>query len=410
MSKDIILQLAVRSVRLHLLRSILAALGIVIGVVAIASMGMMGANMTLSVTDQLSDMANILVVREYTGGGERMVGAGGGGGAVFYTGGGSSNNQDWISDKQFKDIQRIASQYGNVYAVYSQSDRIEIGDRQGRATIYGLDTAMMPEILVLQEGVYPRSTSQVLVGPTLAERYGLTLGSRIDIGNATEGMTTVRVSGILAERGMSMDLNTDSAIIGSQKLYSGMYGGEGEYDQVNIILDDINNANITTMAITDELNKKEEVITVQDSSRMMESITSTLSTLTTFVMSIAGISLLVAAVSIFNVMMMSVTERIREIGILRSIGTQKGEVRRMFLYEAGILGFVGAGLGAVASLTLGYLFVLAMVGTTSYFFAPQSLVYVPYAMLVGIGICVISGVYPAWRASNLDPIEALRAE
>jgi putative ABC transport system permease protein len=409
MGKDIILQLSVRSVRLHLLRSILAALGIVIGVVAIASMGMMGANMTLSVTDQLSDMANILVVREDTSGGTRMVSSGGGGGPVIYTGGGSSDSQ-LVTDKQFKDIQRIAAQYGMVYAVYSQSDRIEIGDRQGRTTIYGLDTAVMPEILTLQEGAYPKSTSQVLVGPTLADRFGLVVGSRIDIGNATEGTTTVRVSGILAERGMSMDLNTDSAIIGSQKLYTGIYGGEGEYDQVNIILDDINNANITTTAITDELNKKTQVISVQDSSRMMETITSTLSSLTTFVMSIAGISLLVAAVSIFNVMMMSVTERIREIGILRSIGTQKGEVRRMFLYEAGILGLVGAGIGAVASLTLGYLFVLAMVGTTEYFFAPQSLVYVPFAMMVGIAICVVSGVYPAWRASNLDPIEALRAE
>jgi putative ABC transport system permease protein len=410
MAKDIILQLSVRSVRLHLLRSILAALGIVIGVVAIASMGMMGANMTLSVTDQLSDMANILVVREYTGGGMRMAISGGGGQAVFAGGGSNSNEQEWVTDKQYKDIQRIAAHYGTIYSVYSQSDQIEVGDLRGRATVYGLDVEVMPEILALQEGAYPKSTNQVLVGSSLAERFGLTLGTRIDIGDPDEGTTTVRVSGILQERGMSMDLNTDSAIIGSQKLYTGIYGGEGEYDQVNIVLDDINNADQVTTDITDELNKKEDVITIQDSSRMMESITSTLSTLTTFVMAIAGISLLVAAVSIFNVMMMSVTERIREIGILRSIGTQKGEVRRMFVYEAGILGIVGAGIGAVMSLTFGYLFVLAMVGTTDYFFAPQSLIYVPFAMLVGIVICIVSGVYPAWKASNLDPIEALRAE
>ncbi len=143
---------------------------------------------------------------------------------------------------------------------------------------------------------------------------------------------------------------------------------------------------------------------------MMDSITSTVSTLTTFVMAIAGISLLVAATSIFNVMMMSVTERIREIGILRSIGTQKGEILRMFMYEATILGLVGAGIGAVMSIILGYLVVLVMVGTTKYFFTYQSLIYVPMAMIIGIAICVFSGVYPAWRAANLDPIEALRAE
>jgi len=143
---------------------------------------------------------------------------------------------------------------------------------------------------------------------------------------------------------------------------------------------------------------------------MLENITETLGTMTTFVMAIAGISLLVAAVSIFNVMMMSVTERIREIGILRSIGTQKGEVRKMFIYESAILGGLGAAIGAVASLTIGWVVVLAMVGSTEYFFAPASLVYVPFAMAIGFITCVLSGVYPAWNASNLDPIEALRAE
>jgi putative ABC transport system permease protein len=193
-------------------------------------------------------------------------------------------------------------------------------------------------------------------------------------------------------------------------LYFGMYRGDGEYKQVNIILDDANDADSVGTEITDQLNKKENVVSVQDSSRMLESITSTLGTMTTFVMAIAGISLLVAAVSIFNVMMMSVTERIREIGILRSIGTQKNEIRKMFIYEAGILGIIGAVIGAVLSIAIGYIVVLGMVGSTDYFFAPESLMYVPFAMVVGIVICVMSGVYPAWSASNLDPIEALRAE
>jgi putative ABC transport system permease protein len=107
---------------------------------------------------------------------------------------------------------------------------------------------------------------------------------------------------------------------------------------------------------------------------------------------------------------MSVTERIREIGILRSIGTQKTEIRKMFIYESVILGFIGAAIGAVASIAIGWVVVLAMVGSTEYFFMPGSLVYVPFAMVVGIVVCVVSGVYPAWSASNLDPIEALRAE
>jgi putative ABC transport system permease protein len=401
--KDIIFQLAARSIRLHFLRSTLAVLGIVIGVVAIATMGMMGANMTLSVTEQLSEMGNILVVKES--------GGGGGGGMPGPGGGVSGSDEDYIPEEQFRNIERIASKYGTVYALYSESDTIEVGDDTRRTTIYGLDESVIPEILTLTDGAYPKSTSSVIIGPSLAERLDLTLGSKIDIGDSDKGpTTTVRVVGIIEERGMSMDLNTDSAIIGSAELFTGIYGGEGEYSQVNIVLDDIYDAETVSTEITDQLNKKEEQVTVQDSSRMLESITSTLGTMTTFVMAIAGISLLVAAVSIFNVMMMSVTERIREIGILRSIGTQKNEVRKMFIYESAILGGLGAVIGAMASLTIGWVVVLAMVGSTEYFLAPASLVYVPFAMAIGLVTCVLSGVYPAWSASNLDPIEALRAE
>ena len=402
--KDIIFRLALRSIRLHFLRSTLAVLGIVIGVVAIATMGMMGANMTLSVTEQLSEMGNVLVVTESReGGGGGMPGPGGPGGRL--------DDDDFIPEDQFKDIERIASKYGTVYALYSESDTIEVGDEERRATIYGLDQEVIPEIMGLASGAYPKSTSSVIIGPSLAGRLDLTLGSKIEIGDPDEGATTtVRVVGIIEERGMSMDLNTDSAIIGSEKLFTGIYGGEGEYRQVNIILDDIDDAGIVSTEIEEQLNKKEEQVSVQDSSRMLENITETLGTMTTFVMAIAGISLLVAAVSIFNVMMMSVTERIREIGILRSIGTQKGEVRKMFIYESAILGGLGAVIGAVASLTIGWVVVLAMVGSTDYFFAPASLMYVPFGMAIGFITCVLSGVYPAWSASNLDPIEALRAE
>src|SRR5690554_2869948 len=100
---DIILALSVRSVRLHFLRSVLAALGIVIGVVAIASIGMMGTNMTLSVTEELSDMANKLTVTPYTGGGGVTMGGPG----IRIAAGGSSDDDDFIAEDQFRDIERI---------------------------------------------------------------------------------------------------------------------------------------------------------------------------------------------------------------------------------------------------------------------------------------------------------------
>jgi putative ABC transport system permease protein len=198
----------------------------------------------------------------------------------------------------------------------------------------------------------------------------------------------------------------------NSKWYTNQYGGENKFTQVNVIVKDVDNIDDIETALDTKLNTNAKVpsVRITDATSQLETETSTLSTVTTFIMAIGGISLLVAAVSIFNVMMMSVSERIQEIGILLSIGTEKGEVRRMFIYEAFILGLRGAGIGGISSVIIGYTVVDVMIGTTAYFFEPASILYVPAAMLIGVVVCVVSGVYPAWRASNMDPIDALRSE
>jgi putative ABC transport system permease protein len=127
-------------------------------------------------------------------------------------------------------------------------------------------------------------------------------------------------------------------------------------------------------------------------------------------MAIGGISLIVAGVSIFNVMMMSVMERYREIGILRSIGTKRAEIRSMFIYESLILGVSGSVLGGILSFLGGYAAIAIMLQETSYLFAFSSLIQIPYGMIFGIATSIASGLYPAWKASDLRPIDALRHE
>ncbi|MDD3112505.1 MAG: ABC transporter permease [Methanofollis liminatans] len=403
MTGNVIFDLSVRNVRRHFLRSFLAAIGIVIGVIAITSLGIMGANLTLSVTATLSENSDIIKVSP--GGGP------GGGGGPGFGGGGGSDEEEYIDESQLKDIKQAASP-NTVIPVYSESDTITVGDLEGRATVYGLDPDDIATLLTVANGTSLKSTSTALVGPTLAERYELKIGSRITIGDedSDEGTSTVRVAGILEERGMTYDISTDNAIVVSDRWFTGFYGGEGEYSEVIVKLDDINDVDAVEEAIDDQLNRKDDEVTISDASRMMDSITSSISTIISMMMGIGAISLLVASVSIFNVMMMSVTERIKEIGILRSIGTRRSVVRRMFLYEAFILGMLGAVVGGILSMIIGYLVVLVMIGTTDYFFTFDSLIYIPYGIAVGIVVCVLSGVYPAWSAANLDPIEALATE
>jgi putative ABC transport system permease protein len=395
--RDIFFDLSVRSVRLNFLRSILASIGIVIGVVAISSMGMLGANMQLSVKQQLSTDVNTVmissdVVRTTSTAGTPVTSSG-------------------IDKSELNDITNSAGP-NVVIPIHRTNTQFTIGSTDGRGSIYGLDPNDMQKFLPLAQGDFPRGADDVVVGSTIASNFNLAIGTRIKIGPPnTPNRPTVRVSGILASRGFASDgVNTDNAILVPDTWYTDHYGDKDVYDQVNVIVQNVDTINTVEAAINDKVNRRTNVIRITDASSRLTSITATLGTITTFILAIGGISLVVAAVSIFNVMMMSVNERIQEIGILLSIGTEKGEVRRMFLYEAFILGIIGAIVGGICSLTIGYTVVSAMIGNTAYFFLPESIIYVPYGMIIGIVVCVVSGLYPAWHASNLDPIVALRSE
>lgn len=409
---DIFLDLSVRSVRLNFLRSILASIGIVIGVVAISSMGILGTNMQLQVKDQLSSSANTIVI---TADAIRM-------GPPGSSPSSSSSTESGITKTQLNKIKAAVGTNGSVIPIYASNTEFTSGNVPARGMIYGMDPDDVTKFLDVGNGTNLGSINEALVGYTLAESLGVDVGDRIKISSASSGppsnsssasRASVKIVGIIDTRGTVADsVSTDNGIVVSNTWYTAQYGGKDHYDQVNVIVDDTDLITEIEEAIDAKLNTDEKTpaVRISDASSQLDTISSTLETLTTFVLAIGAISLLVAAVSIFNVMMMSVNERVQEIGILLSIGTETGEVRRMFVYEALILGILGAGIGGVMSLVIGYSVVDAMMGTTEFFFLPDSLMYIPEGMLVGMVVCVISGLYPAWQASNMDPIDALRSE
>jgi putative ABC transport system permease protein len=394
-------EIAKRNIRLHMLRSTLAMLGIVIGVVAIASMGILGNSLVATVSESLSSVGDSVTVSPYSGGGG--FGSEGGGGS------GTSVNLK-LSDQNFQQIKRAVAPNVAI-PVLSTSERMKVGVGTDDivATIYGVDPQYIPDLkLVLTSGDYNNGNSGCLVGSTFAEDHNIKVGSRISIGSDGE-KGTLRVTGIIEERGMSFDLSTDNAIVATQDWFDNTYN-RNDYDQIIVkVKEGQDTADVKTL-IEKQLNKRDKIVSVTDSKATLASIYSTFGTVTTFVTAIGGISMVVAGVSIFNIMMMSVNERIKEIGIMRSIGTQKKEVMSMFIYEAAIIGVIGSIVGGILSIVAGYLISALMLGSTKYLITMANALSVGEGICFGIVVCLACGIYPAWQAANLNPIDAMRHE
>jgi putative ABC transport system permease protein len=377
-------------------------LGIVIGVVAIASMGILGNSMVATVSESLSSVGDSVIVSPYSGGGGGM-GPGGGGGGV------SSVNLK-LSDQQYQQIKRAVAPNVAI-PVLSTSERMKVGVGSDDivATIYGVDPKYITDLnLKLTAGDYNNGNSGCIVGSTFAKDNNIKVGSRISIGSDSE-KGTLRVTGIIEERGMAFDLSTDSAIVATQEWFDNTYN-RNDYDQVVVKVKEGQDTAVVKTTIEKQMNKRDKIVSVTDSKATLASIYATFGTITTFVSAIGGISMVVAGVSIFNIMMMSVNERIKEIGIMRSIGTQKKEVMSMFIYEAAIIGVIGSVVGGILSILAGYAISALMLGTTKYLITTANALSVGEGVCFGIVICLACGIYPAWQAANLNPIDALRHE
>jgi len=257
--KDIFFELSVRSVRLNFLRSILASIGIVIGVVAISSMGMLGTNMQLSVKSQLSSNVNTIIITSDV--------------VRTTSTAGIPITSNGIDKSTLNDIKSAAGQ-NDIIPIHRTNTQFTIGSTDGRGSIYGLDPNDIPKFLAIDEGTNIKGGTDALVGPNIASNFNMNIGSRIKIGqdNVSVVRPTVRVVGILAARGFSSDgVNTDNAIIVPDTWYTDQYGNKDVYDQVNVVLQNIDTINQTEAAIDNKVNRRTDTVRISDASSRLSS-------------------------------------------------------------------------------------------------------------------------------------------
>jgi putative ABC transport system permease protein len=146
-------------------------------------------------------------------------------------------------------------------------------------------------------------------------------------------------------------------------------------------------------------------LTARTSGDFVAQIASVIERITRFVTGVAVIGLVVGAIGIANIMLVSVTERTREIGVMKAVGARNRDVLTLFLVEAGLLGAVGAILALPVGLVVGY--AATRYAEVTFALAPA---WMATAVVVGVVVGVVAGLYPAWRAARIDPIDALRYE
>lgn len=397
------LLLAMREIRRNLLRSFLTILGIVIGVAAVITMVTLGNGATQAVKNQVSSLgSNLLQIRP----GQRMMGPGGGGGAPQF---------------KLEDAEAIRTQITGIAAVSPQVSRtatvVSMSKNWSTSVAGATDDFFSAGNWVLASGRLFTSTEQnagqsvCILGATL---YKELYGQRDPIGESLRVKNfSCEVIGVLKAKGQSaMGRDQDGTLVMPLRTVQRRLTGNRDVSAILVSVADENDITRVQGEITDLLRQRRRLndseddnFNVMDTRQIADALSGTTKVMTTLLGAVASVSLLVGGIGIMNIMLVSVTERTREIGIRLAIGALEREVLMQFLTEAVMLsalgGIIGIILATLASISLSNLM------QVPYTFN-ASINLVAFAFSAGIG--VLFGFMPARRAAQLDPINALRHE
>jgi putative ABC transport system permease protein len=393
------------------LRSWLTIIGIIIGIAAIVSIVSISQGAEQQLEERLGSLgADIITISPGVSRARGPPGFGGGGGV-------SAANGKNLTDKDIMALKLIPN-VGYVMGYVSDNGDMAYSSKTASLSIRGVDPAVWEEITEeeLEEGRFliESDAFSVVLGSNIVDTVfdkEIPLNSKVTI----EGKT-FNVVGIL-DGGSTAYMPADIA----RSILDDV--GDEEYSSIAVKIQDIELAEETVDAITDKLmlsrgilTEKDKDFSVSSPTTMQETMQETMQVMGLFLGAIAAISLLVGAIGITNTMFTSVLEKTKEIGIMKAIGAKRRDIMLIFILNSGMIGFVGGLggiiLGVIGSGFIGYLSnevggggMQMMFGSTAV--TPELLIF---ALVFSVILGILAGVIPAYRASKLDPVDALRYE
>jgi putative ABC transport system permease protein len=397
------------AIRSHRLRSGLTMLGILIGIAAVILTVGLGEGAQVQVASAINSLGtNLLVISpgSTTTSGVR----GGSGSAATLT----------VNDADALSSHTVAPDIAAVAPSTSKSSALAVGTTNWTTSVVGTTPAWLSvRARSLSQGrfltasdVSSEAAVTVLGATTAQELFGFAdpVGRTVNIGT-----TPFTVVGLLASAGTSSAQNEDDqAIVPISTAADRLFGGTSRTSVQSIYVEAASSDSLSAayQEANQELLNLHHISTptgadfsIASQESLLTTATSVDKTLTVLLGGIAGISLLVGGIGVMNIMLVSVTERIREIGLRKAIGANPTVIRRQFLVEAALLGLAGGILGALLGI-VGALVLPHLISTTITV-SPTATIG---AIVVAICIGMAFGVYPASRAARLAPIDALRSE
>jgi len=421
------------AIKLRKLRAALTTLGVIIGIAAIVALLSITQGLQTTITDQLQRglSADTLIV---VSGSNALGGGGSGAGGFPGEGMGTSSSSTRLYINYTDEINALSPDITTSLALIQKAGYIQNSSGITRivTTMVGVDFSEYKNAysttFVAASGSIPSNPSinDIVVGARVSDPRlnGTRFVHANDEVNITwtnntiipfKNMTyTARVSAIL-ERigGFGIGGPSDTGIYIPLSQAEDFFG-TNEADMIIVKLKSSDEATInrTSKAITDYFGDQVSVISA---TAVQSLLTTIFSTISLFLGGIAAISLLVAGIGIMNIMIVSLIERTREIGILKAIGMKSRTVLYIFLTESVIIGLIGAAIGVVSGWVLANLVAIflgrgGIMGGALTITPILTIEVLLGALVFGVGVSVVFALYPAWRASRLKPVEALRYE